>query len=112
MNQSIIDWNYCLKQSNNNPKIAKELLTLFGKELSEFKHNLTTVTENKHYLEIVHKLHGACCYVGVPKLHKWVEKTEAKLKSEPNADVSEEIQHILIEIDNVLDALPELVTSV
>lgn len=108
MQKDAIDWDFCLKQSNNNPKIAKELLSLLGKELPLFKQQLSNAKHNKVILDIVHKLHGACCYVGVPKLREVVQHTEMKLKNDLTTDVSQNILHIVQAIDEVITQLPEL----
>jgi two-component system sensor histidine kinase BarA len=108
MNKPTIDWDFCLKQSNNNPKIAKELLSLLAKELPIFKKQLQNADQNKFILDVVHKLHGACCYVGVPKLRELVERTETQLKKDITTDIAQNLLHIIEAIDEVLQEIPAL----
>lgn len=101
---STFDWALCLKKCNNNPELAKELFDLFIAELPEFKQKIQQaekMNDKKMLLDVIHKLHGACCYIGVPKLKELVAKTEDVLK-EKMADASlQNIVEILDEIGKI-----------
>jgi two-component system sensor histidine kinase BarA len=68
-----IDWESSLKLANNKPALAKELLTLLVNELPQFRTHINDAYVNKDFKELhrhIHKLHGATCYCGVPKLRE------------------------------------------
>lgn len=82
-NKKIIDWELCLTQCNNNEELAKELFALFLQEMPDFKSRMAAAAKTKNtadLLETVHKLHGACCYIGVPRLKELVANSEIALK--------------------------------
>lgn len=98
-----LDWELCLKQCNNNAQLAKELFDLFIAELPEFSEKITQASKMKNkkdLLDIVHKLHGACCYIGVPQLKALVAAKEEALKQK-NTEMAEDVTEILREIRKI-----------
>jgi two-component system sensor histidine kinase BarA len=68
---STIDWDLALKRANYNAQSAQYLLTEFNKLLPGIIEEINehfTLSRSKEVHATVHKLHGACCYTGVPKL--------------------------------------------
>ena len=60
----------------------------------------------------VHRLHGSCCYVGVPRLQKLAHTIETGLKQgQPLEDLEPEILELLDETRNVERAWQTLVPS-
>jgi two-component system sensor histidine kinase BarA len=77
------DWSLALKRTNNNEQAALEILTQFIKQLPGLQTNIERYFMAQDYAEMqsfIHKLHGACCYTGVTKLHKLCEELESALK--------------------------------
>lgn len=110
-----LDWKLSVKLSNNNPKLAKDLLTMFAKDLPSFRQRIidgfkkSDINELK---EATHKLHGACCYCGVPQLKIIVQELEALLQAD-NISASKKLQPALIkEIDTLTDELKKIDTYV
>lgn len=105
MDDSItFDWGLCLKKCNNNPELAKELLDLFMAELPTFTQQIQEAQNKndvKGLLDTVHKLHGACCYIGVPRLKQLVSKTENALKQKKAKISLQDISEILEEIRKI-----------
>lgn len=69
----IIDWEAAVKLAGNKQTIAEELLTLFLKTLpQDFKEIQALYGQAQYTLlkQRVHKLHGAFCYCGLPRLKK------------------------------------------
>ncbi|HEX4975371.1 MAG TPA: Hpt domain-containing protein, partial [Pseudomonadales bacterium] len=69
----------------------------------------TRIVEKRHHtstlLDIVHSLHGAACYCGVPLLRTQLEKLE-KLLHDPltqHPQITLEVDILLAEIERVLD---------
>jgi two-component system sensor histidine kinase BarA len=79
-----IDLEESLTLSNNNPELAILFLEKFLDSLAAEHTQMEQIhAENdfKKLEEIVHKLHGACHYCGVPKLRNIVQNTEHHLKT-------------------------------
>jgi two-component system sensor histidine kinase BarA len=101
--EKTLDWELCLKQCNNNSALAKELFDLFIGELPLFKQKIAEAEKFKKQadlLDVIHKLHGACCYIGVPKLKNLVAKAEIQLKKGEDFAWSS-LQEILSEIEKI-----------
>lgn len=100
-----IDWELCLKLANNRPELAKELLTLLVNELPQVRANINEAYENKDYPALhryIHKLHGATCYCGVPKLKEIAALLEAKLKKSNSDEIKKLLKILNDEMDQLL----------
>lgn len=84
MNQTkILDWALAKQRANNNEALAKELFGMLIKELPQHQRELLQAGKNRDLdtlKMITHKIHGACCYCGVPALHNDIAKLETALK--------------------------------
>lgn len=79
----VLDWTLANHRANNNENLAKELFGLLIKELPQHQRDLMQAGKNKDLdtlKMITHKIHGACCYCGVPALHNDIAKLETALK--------------------------------
>lgn len=107
----VIDWQQCLKLANNNAEIANDLLTLFIADLPSVCTNMTQSFENEDFQALkdqAHRLHGATCYCGVPRLKKAVYNLEVHLKN----DESKKLPFNNIKIKVLFDKLLEEIKSV
>ena len=59
----------------------------------------------------IHRLHGACCYTGVPRLQGYCLEAESKIKTESLAQHSKAISAVLMEIEQVQAQWPQLKSS-
>lgn len=106
-----IDWQLCLTLANNNAEIANDLLTLFIADLPSVIQNMTKSfnSEDFHALkDQAHRLHGATCYCGVPRLKIAVQNLEVHLKN----DESKKLPFNNIKIKVLFDKLLEEINSV
>jgi two-component system sensor histidine kinase BarA len=79
LNISPIDWNMSLNLANNNADLAYEMLTMLIDGFQTDIANINEAYENRDFKQLgehVHKLHGACCYVGVPSLKGHAKELE------------------------------------
>ena len=79
----IIDWTLATKMAGNKREVAEEILTLFMKNLSTEMSAINQSYQNNRYKELgsqLHKLHGALCYCGLPRLKMLVAKMEMDIK--------------------------------
>jgi two-component system sensor histidine kinase BarA len=104
-----IDFEESLKLSNDNPELAILFLEKFLDSLPDEHTQMVQIHANndlKKLEEVVHKLHGACHYCGVPKLRSIVQNTEHHLKT-----LNKNSGHIAIDTDisALLDELKTLI---
>tara|TARA_A100001015_G_scaffold228147_1_gene257787 strand:+ start:492 stop:842 length:351 start_codon:yes stop_codon:yes gene_type:complete len=111
-----IDWQQSITLANNSEDVAKELLNML---ISELPTNLQDIThaktsgDNTTLLHQVHKLHGACCYCGVPTLRNSLNQLETLLKSEQedNEQVAQLTEQVEQNIQVVLTEYAQLELS-
>ncbi|NVK22101.1 MAG: two-component sensor histidine kinase BarA [Kangiellaceae bacterium] len=80
-----LDWELSLKLANNNSQLAKDMLQMLvetNQETSQSIHAAYQAQDFEQLLYHVHKLHGASCYVGTPKLKHLSYQYETKLKKQ------------------------------
>ncbi|MET1219769.1 MAG: response regulator [Glaciecola sp.] len=74
-------WELAIKRANGNNEIAKELLSDFIMQLPKMLRDLKRQFAQSKFSQLhatVHKLHGACCYTGVPRLQALCLEVETK----------------------------------
>ncbi len=101
-----VNWKLCMKLANNKTELAHEMLRELVNSLRKDQSKINDAfAQNDLALtrELVHRLHGACCYSGVPFLKRATAALE-KVISENHVD---KIQHHMVifnkEVTNVLD---------
>ncbi|WP_162558612.1 hybrid sensor histidine kinase/response regulator [Saliniradius amylolyticus] len=80
---SNVDWLQALQQADNDEAIARQLLAAFVAQLPEITGAMQQAAEqddNEELARLLHKLHGACCYTGVPQLRSLCEEMETLAK--------------------------------
>lgn len=94
MDLPIFDWNQALKLAGQKRDLAKDILAMLMKELPSDIAKINQAYQEQNYsemLRLVHKLHGALCYSGIPRLKTVIAKLETELKT------------------NIMDSLPALI---
>lgn len=95
-NPPVIDWEQSIKLAGNKRDLANDILTMLIKDLPNDLSAITTCYKVQNYqemLRLVHKLHGALCYCGLPRLKTVVARLETELKN------------------NIMDGLPPLIET-
>lgn len=103
-----IDWPALLKLTNNRLALAKELLDMFAAELPLFRAAINTAHDKNDWKEMknqVHKLHGSCCYTGVPNLKDLAHQLEEALQLNRPEMVETVLNQLNSEIGRVLHAI-------
>lgn len=107
----IIDWPLALKRAGNKEELAKEMLKGLVQSLPETKQNISEalISQDVELLKVhIHKLNGACCYSGVPKLGRITHQIETDLKNNVSIDDLEpEFFEFFEHLDNVLSQAVE-----
>lgn len=101
-----IEWELCLKLAGFKEDLAHEMLTMLIAALPEDKFKILTAFNTNDSYELreqVHKLHGACCYVGVPKLKEISKELELAIAATNEDKIKILIAQLDLEISNILD---------
>ncbi|MCF2949012.1 ATP-binding protein [Paraglaciecola aquimarina] len=99
------DWQLALKNSNFNKEAAQDLLSQFIRQLPELAAEIERLNQAQNFVEMqnaVHRLHGVCCYTGVPALQIICEKIESSLKLQQIAKAQQELPRLINETVKVL----------
>lgn len=106
-----IDWQLCIQKVSGNQSLAEEFLARFVEELYKNREEFLQLMHDKNIKqigEVAHKLHGACCFSGVPILQKKVVQVEKLAKhaasieelSAPFAELIQSIDAVISEYEN------------
>ena len=101
-----VDWQLALKRANQNQAAAKELLNDFIAMLPDTLHALESQMERLAFDELsaeVHKLHGACCYTGLPRLQNLAKELEIALKLNHTDLVEEFLPALVKEAQKIIE---------
>lgn len=106
--ESVIDWDLCVKRVGGKPQIAREFLDKFIEELKKERAwfpKLLQANDIKGLAEAAHKLHGACCYCGVPVLQKKVIHIETLAQTlQDTEELRQAFNELMRAMDGVLGA--------
>ena len=100
-----IDWELCVQKVSGNQGLAEEFLAKFVEELIKNRHEFLDLMQQKNIKalgDLAHKLHGACCFCGVPLLQKTVIQVE---KMAARASHIEELKAVFAELIQNIDAV-------
>ncbi|NVJ67380.1 MAG: two-component sensor histidine kinase BarA [Gammaproteobacteria bacterium] len=114
--EATLDWALSLKLANNNSQLATDMLKMLvdsNFETSKQIHAAFQAQEFENLLHQVHKLHGASCYIGTPKLKRLSSEYETKLKKQQFNSIDEVHSELLSELNKInLAAKPYLEQTV
>lgn len=80
----IIDWEEGIRLAGHKKELARDILNLLMKDLPRELILIHSLHQAKNYSELaktVHKLHGAVCYTGTPRLKTVLAALETQLKT-------------------------------
>jgi two-component system sensor histidine kinase BarA len=100
-----IDWQLCVQKVSGNQALAEEFLARFVEELYKNREEFIKLMQEKNIKQLgeaAHKLHGACCFSGVPSLQKKVVHIE---KIAAHATSIEELTIPFAELIQSIDAV-------
>ena len=94
MEHNPIDWPLCIKLAAGKENLAKDLLDEFMGQLSTAQQQINSAYDNDdtQLLALIHKLHGASCYCGVPSLKASAAALELALKTLANPELNDLMQ--------------------
>ncbi|MCU7553333.1 ATP-binding protein [Alteromonas sp. ASW11-19] len=110
-----LDWQLALKRANQNANAAEELLRDFTNLLPASVDVIKHAWDDRNYTSLkaeVHRLHGACCYTGLPKLQHLTSELETALKLGQHFLVAEQLPGFMVEAESVLVAASDHLESI
>ncbi|MFQ6371213.1 two-component sensor histidine kinase BarA [Shewanella sp. YIC-542] len=114
-NDQTLNWPLCLMQANNKVSLAQEMLQMLLDSIPQNRQEIEAALSKEQtdqLLSLVHKLHGACCYSGVPTLQQLCQTLESALKQGESLQAMEpEILELLDELTKVESAAQKLLSS-
>ncbi len=114
--ETTLDWKLSLKLANNNGKLATDMLKMLVEsnfETSKTIHAAFQAQEFENLLHQVHKLHGASCYLGTPKLKRISSNYETKLKKQQFNSIENIHNELLLELEKInQEAVPYITDKV
>lgn len=110
LSQDSIDWRLAVSRSNNSENLAISFMDEFVEHLKiqlSILEPLKGQESNEQLLANIHKLHGACCYTGVPKLQTYCHDLEVLLKQSPQLSHDDQTSELLMEIQHIVNEWPK-----
>lgn len=101
-----LDWHQAMARANQNADAALEVLQAFVHQLPGLEAEMDSHWQARDYpalQQTVHKLHGACCYTGVPALQQLCGEVEGQLKRDYFKRVDEAMPNLLQECRRVTE---------
>lgn len=105
---AVIDWQLCLQKVSGNQTLAEDFLKKFIEELTVQVDEFSELYRDQNIKgigQLAHKIHGACCFCGVPKLQSYVVELE-NIASE-----AEKLEQITPIYEKVLLAIHEVISE-
>ncbi|MCT6698994.1 two-component sensor histidine kinase BarA [Rheinheimera sp. 4Y26] len=100
-----LDWELALRCAAGKVDLAKELLQILLGSLPATLTEMESLMRSKQVeplIQLVHKLHGASCYTGVPHIKQLTELIETELK---HGKTIEQLEPELFELQDRLQSL-------
>lgn len=108
---TVIDWKLSTTLAGNKDELARDMLALLVKALPGEMSNIRHAKENHQIPELlraVHKLHGAACYCGVPRLKNVLATFETSLKEQHTDTIDKHFAELELAASQVLEAAAHL----
>lgn len=101
----LVDWPLALERASGKNDLMKDMLKMLLASLPASRAAIQQAQADNDataVLQQIHKLHGACCYTGVPRLKDIAQLLETQLKQGKSLS---ELEPELLELDDIQQAL-------
>jgi two-component system sensor histidine kinase BarA len=105
----VLDWELSMKMAGGKREVAEEILSMLLDTLPNEKISIQSLYEQQQIADLtqrVHKLHGAVCYCGTPRLKIVLNHIETQLKNNIMDDLPILLDRLSKEIDCLLEQRP------
>lgn len=107
----VIDRELGIKLAGNKPDLANDMLNMLTSslptELDSMRHAKTS-NDIPDLHKRVHRLHGAVCYCGLPRLKRVLAEIESSLKQDDTSNICKQFEALEFEVAQVMEQLPLL----
>lgn len=106
-----VDLKLSLHLAKNKPDLAEEMLSMLLVSLPDTAaaiEQAMTDSNKLNLLEVVHKLHGGCCYCGVPRLKHLSEELDQQLQNA--VEQGTPVEPLMPKLRELIVAIQELIT--
>tara|TARA_R110000868_G_scaffold200324_1_gene447644 strand:+ start:158 stop:532 length:375 start_codon:yes stop_codon:yes gene_type:complete len=106
----IIDWEDSIRLAGHKKELAHDILNMLVKDLPSEVRLMQQLHQEKNFHDLVktvHKLHGAVCYTGTPRLKTVLATLETQLKTNIMNDSSLLLKQLDTEVTYLLEHLNE-----
>lgn len=108
-NLPIIDWKLAIKLAGNQKALATDIHNMLMSNLHADLTAIKQLHQSKNYADLllqIHKLHGALCYCGLPRLKAIVACLENELKNKNTTHLCTLINRLDNETNLLLEHYP------
>jgi two-component system sensor histidine kinase BarA len=106
----IIDWEEGTRLAGHKKELARDILNMLVRDLPNEMRTMRQLHEEKNFAELVksvHKLHGAVCYTGTPRLKTLLAALETQLKTNIMDGSSSLLQQLDTEVSYLLEHIAQ-----
>ncbi len=106
----IIDWEEGVRLAGHKKDLARDILNMLVRDLPQELSRMQQLHQEQNFQELikcVHKLHGAVCYTGTPRLKSALVALETHLKTHIMDDSSSLLHQLDTEVSRLLKHLAE-----
>lgn len=106
-----ISWEIALQQANGKHNLAVDMMKMLIDSLPAHEAELETAYKEKDFETLhdsVHKLYGALCYTGMPKLKKIAKEFENSFQGKQKGQIDKLYKQLRDEIEEVKKAYAKL----
>jgi len=106
----VIDWEEGIRLAGHKKELARDILNLLTRDLTRDLNIIHELYQSKNYPELgkaVHKLHGAVCYAGTPRLKTVLTALETRLKTNIMDGSSSLFDQLDTEVGRLLEQVSE-----
>ncbi len=113
-NSVTVNPDLALERAGGDQGLARELFSMFNREIEDYREGLQLLYERGEHqplYDLVHKIHGATKYLGIPATNEAALRFETRLKQSDRVEESdsqllaqlltalEEVQHAQLQFD-------------
>lgn len=112
--EKTLDWELSLQLANNKADLAKDMLKMMvesNHETGRVIHAAYQAQDFDDLLQHIHKLHGASCYVGTPRLKSLSNQYETKLKKQQYNLLEDLHSELIAELKAITEEAEPYITS-
>ncbi len=101
---SLLNFQQALACCADNASLAHKLLDTFIKQIDEHIHHISVANQQQQINALqnhIHKLHGACQYIGAPRLKRQLEQLDGHLSQYQEAERNRAITDIIAMLKHI-----------